>query len=200
MDITYKHIIIREFLIFTAVVLLSIFAFLLTYAYNWYYNHKINRLSSIYVSNKMTADSLSYSYQKKELKQIWFYEKLDLRTPNGIPSNTPSKVFKNLYTVSQADSIKHKWNGNWKYMISFLKNIGFDSDKSFKKFIDENNISNEDISDFSKSVELIKLNEEIVVEKNKILNEIVSYDDKIKIFWRVFVSLFVFAFVIRFIL
>ncbi|WP_316815222.1 hypothetical protein [Pedobacter nyackensis] len=194
MDITQKRTIVREFLVFTAVLLLSVSTFLLTYVYNWYYNRKIHELALISISNKMTADSLSNSYQKKELKQNWFFGKLGISTP----LNTPEKVFKRLYAVSQADSVEHKWNGNWKYMIPFLKSIGFDSDKSFKKFIDENNISNEDISDLSRSVELTKLNQEIVLEKNKAQKEIVSHEDKIKLFWRVFASLFVFAFFIRF--
>ncbi|ATP56916.1 hypothetical protein CPT03_10710 [Pedobacter ginsengisoli] len=196
MDITYKSIIIRESLVFTAVLLLSLFAFLFTYAYNWYYNQRINKLSSISLSNMITADSLSNFYQKKESKQIWFFNKLGVLTPHS----TPEEVFKRLYAVSQVDSVGHKWNGSWKYMIPFLKSIGFDSHKRFKKFIDENNISNEDVSNLSRSVELTRLNQEIDVEKNKALDKIFSYNEKIKLFWLVFVCLFVFAFFIRFIL
>lgn len=196
MDITHKRIIIRESLIFTSVLLVSIFAFLCTYVYNWYYNQRINKLSSIFISNKIIADSLSNSYKKKESKQIWFFEKLSILTPKS----TPEEVFKRLYAVSQADSVGHKWNGSWKHMIPFLKSIGFDSHKSFKKFIDENNISNQDLSDLSRSIELIQLNQEITVEKNRALQEIISYHERIKLFWSFFVSLFVFAFFIRFIL
>ena len=68
-----KKIIAREFLIITAVLILSVITFLSIYPYNWFKSTQINSISKYITLQDKILDSLSNSYKKKSENQDWLY-------------------------------------------------------------------------------------------------------------------------------
>lgn len=176
MDLKYKRIVAKEFLALVAVLLLTFLFFLSLFIYNFYHIKEIDKIDQLIISNKNKANALSAPYHRKKLKQGWFLDKFEF------PPSYPKEPFIILYQISQADSIKIKWDNKWKDDLTpFLKEIGFNTPSSFKNFVDKNYITKTDMLNYKQSN---RLNEDIKVlsfEKGKIAEKIISNKDQVNI-------------------
>jgi hypothetical protein len=132
--------------------LIGLTIFISVYPYNAFKENKINKKLNEAETTTKLIDSLSNDYNKKLNNQNWFFKKwsttFDLS--EDTQHNTLEKVWTRIDFLAQRDSIDYKWKNVWhKDLVTFHMDIGFNNPADFKKFIDDNRISDIDKSNFN---------------------------------------------------
>ncbi|MFC4263843.1 hypothetical protein ACFOWM_13180 [Ferruginibacter yonginensis] len=187
MKLRVKKIIAREFLILFVVVAISLITFLSVYAYNHYYQNKIDNLTNKISAKKILQDTLANLTNAKKEKQLWFaneyytnYDfststrKLDFYTESGLPifgKNQNLKMFDRLIELNKKDSLLLIFTRN-NIFEEFGKHFNFKTPLDLKNFVTENTITSSDlvklkqsntVSNEIKALELEKENAQVKV-------------------------------------
>jgi hypothetical protein len=176
MQLKTKKLIAREFIFFIITALLVLITFACTYFYNYTQNSNATKFDAVILNRTAMADSLAKPYKTKLKNQQWFYDKnneiVDLKNTEF---NSPSKLWQRLDYLAAADSIKIKIDSFWTPEIkALLVTIDFDNPEKLTAFIDKNRITQDDSTDYNKSVlttaDVGKLKKERALYSAKILS------------------------------
>ena len=146
------------------------------------------------------ADSLSNSFDLKTKKQEWLYHKV----LNDVDSRflfTKDELWRRLTFFAETDSITLKWNTKWREnWTPFFLEIGFNNPESLNRFVNTNDIQDEDIEMKNRSKELRTEIASLNYEKVKIENNILSYSEQINFGINTLIILGLLFFALRYIL
>jgi len=196
MNLSTKKIIAREFLILAVVLLLSLFAGICIYPYNFYKQNQINAKNDKIHALRKKSDSLSLVYnEKKRVQKIFF--------------NSASLIF------GWSESYQDLWkllgekyhNGSIPVMynrvpssdfVKFLKSEGYDNSEAFEKFLSENLLTKSDSLNYLESEKTDQIIFGVIIESNHIKEKMIDSDEHMKFFAQVLAILFSIAYPIRF--
>lgn len=195
MNHRYKRIIAREFLVIVSVLSIAGLLFLSTFLYNLYITNKILQNSAALTSNQVKLDSLNKYFHRKQSNQKWFYDQFDLPAPNN-----PQKTFDRLYQILKRDSLRDKWNHEWKntQLTKALNELGFETSDEFGKFINSNHISNADKNTYKTFKKLTIENHKLKSENEKFSKNIFTPEQRTNFFWNALFLLLSVAFIMRY--
>ena len=199
MNLKTKKILAREFLILISAVILTFLFFCSIYIYNYSTHYQLNRLDSAIFLNSSRADSLKKTYDIKLNNQESYFNSVtsefDL-TKSGY--NTCDKLWERLAFLAKTDSIKNRWdeqNGNFR---TFHIKLGYNNPLSFKKFIESNILTNQEISNYNKRIDINKILIQLNQQRNNKETEIISRQNQLNYSFKVLIILLVILFGIRY--
>lgn len=180
MQLKFKKIIAREFMVTLGCLLIGcLFIFAIQI-----YNYRLDSQQGDIFSEKYVkihlVDSLTKPYKPKLDNQEWFFEKAKFYYAQGDYENS-DQLWTRLAYLFQTDSVINKWENVWDNSLKeVLQEIGFENGKAFNSFIEINSLSDEE----SKSFEEVRtINEEIyqLNEKSKYIGfRKFDYDDQVE--------------------
>jgi hypothetical protein len=201
MNIKTKKIIAREFLLLLLSIAIAIFTFLFIYFYNYFEQIQIDSFKKDISVKKSISDSLSKSYTQKSEKQFWFTNKYASKFDISINGDyTNAKLWNRLYEIAKSDSMKFIWENSWpKELITFIKELGFETPEIFQSFILNNMLNSKDLE---KDREAQKINLETELLETKIdesYNKIVIPENQIRTAWVSFIIAIIVLFFLRYV-
>lgn len=213
MKLKVKKIIAREFLILIVIATISFITFISVYAYNHYYQNKIDNLTNKISAKKILQDSLGNSTKAKKEKQLWFaneyyksYDfdtpkrKLDFYTESGLPIFGESqnlKMFDRLIEVNKKDSLLTMFTRN-NIFDEFGKHFNFKTPGEFKNFVTENTITSSDLEKLKQSNIIANEIRPLELEKDSAQEKLVSSKNHKHLVIMTFLYSFIILFLFRY--
>ena len=214
MKLQIKKIIAREFLILLLSASIALVSYLVIYPYNYFKQREVDKLSQQISLNKSISDSLSKPLKTKTEKQLWFsdkyYKEYHLDDPYktskyydeyGIPimeHNSNLRVFERLKYLSQNDSIFLLWKDK-KDFEEFGGRFGFQTPKDFKVFIDDNIITQDNITKSNQSDTVDNKIKADLLERDNIKTKVVPSNTQMTLTYSIFLFAIIALFGLRYI-
>lgn len=213
MKLKIKQFFAKEFLILFSLLLLSGFAFVGTYLYNYalkakvinYENALLNRVDEIESLQNQNLEILQNN--SKILQQKWLFKKLEELDATNYTYY--SSLWKELESLQKSDSLalKLKTMKKSKEILEDLEAIGFKSIEDFDKFIFENSLTDSELKIINENnIRTTTITDSIRVELFSIKVEISKFEDKImdrmqqlKLAFIIFCLLGIIAYPVRFV-
>lgn len=202
MKLSVKKLIAREFLILILILVVTIMSGLCIFPYNAFKQSQISSTQKeIFAQTKM-SDSLSSLYDKKRNIQETFFAALATEyNLSKSKENSTEMLWKILSESYYADSIPIKYEKEWDIkLVGFLKSRGYDSGKSFQKFVEENLLNKNDSLNKRKSKKINKYISDLQIKSNHLKYEIFDTKKQIKFSLLILIFIFSIAYPLRFLI
>ncbi len=204
MKLRTKKKIAREFLTLVLCIAISISAYLLTSASNYYYKSRITKLSIASNEISQKFDSLQNTYSLKDEKHSWFHDIVQGEFSDAAlyPQLSKQSLWNRLAELSKKDSISHKWLTIWSTGSNRWKDIfmrmGFENPEELKTFIDSYSFDENDSANF-RSAQLLR--DTWAGQRKEIINirhKLYSQEEQRSIIRKTFIIALFFLFLIRY--
>ena len=136
MNVKFKKIIAREFLILLAMIVLGLIIFGCVFPYNAYQEKQIDGITQLIEEKEFEIDSLHKPIDQKIEKQRWFFEKVsgEFDISNSAYSELKT-LWPILHRIALNDSTEYRWKNKWeKDLVEFHQKIGFKTPQDLEKF------------------------------------------------------------------
>lgn len=197
-----KKIIAREFLLLLSSLVLTAVFLLGLYIYNYQIERSINKYDKIIYFLQIEIDTLEKTYSQKIKQQNWFSCESNTYFDYGSASNYYSKIWSEWESIHKYnnDSIEFLWNNLWDIELkNIFDEIGFESWKELRDFVDDNTLSESELQNMSR---VIIAQSDIDLYKSAVMNQHarkIDQNERSKLIKSFVITLLVMVFLLRYI-